>query len=921
MQSMVELPGGTVTFLLTDIEKSTILWERAPAAMRAAMVRHDALFEQAVAANDGAHIRPRGEGDSRFAVFAGAAEAVAAAAVVLRAFAAEVWPTPFPVRVRIGLHTGEAELRDGDYYGSAVNRCARLRGIAHGGQVLLSESTTVLARDDLSVGLSLESAGEHRLKDLSRPERVWQLVVDGLPADFPPLLSLDSHPHNLPIHPTALLGRDETLAEVCGLLSRPDVRLVTLTGPGGTGKTRLSVQVAAELIERFADGAFFVSLAPLVDASLVPSAIAGALGVQDMGSRPILDGLKDYLRGKSMLLVLDNFEQILPAAGMVAELLAASTDLRVLVTSREPLRLRGEREVVVPSLALPERGRVHSAETLSQYASVALFIERAVAIRAEFAVTNENAPAVAEIFARLDGLPLAIELAAARIRLFTPQAMLGRLERRLPFLTGGARDLPARHQTLRSTVAWSYDLLEPGEQRLFRRLGVFVGGFTLESAEAVCAEGLEVDVLDGVSSLVAKSLLRADDGDEGEPRFRMLATVQELSLELLESSGEAEATRRRHAEQFAEFAERAEPELHGPRQVEWYARLETEHDNLRAALTWCETADPDLGLRIASALGRFWNVHGYLREGLQRLESALGRSMAPSAARVTALGRAGRLAAMLGDPARARVLTEASLSIALGLADQRAIAWALQTLGFALSYERNYSVASAHYKESLAISRPNGDLILTTETLGYLGAAHYFTGDHDDAWVTFEEVLTLARQMDHVQGIGLALGFLGRVAAVRGKLGDARALQEQALVYKRQIGNDRSAAVSICAIANIDIAQAQFANAREHLRECLAIFQRVGDWSNVIIALNSMASLERAIGRPVVAARLGGAAERMSESPDATRVPTQRVREDPGKIALRDLLGPDEFDAASAAGRAMTMEQAVAYALEREPTA
>src|SRR5215212_8579203 len=334
---MTELPDGTVTFLLTDVEGSTALWEQAPEAMRTALARHDVLFEQAVRDHGGAHIRPRGEGDSRFAVFTSAPNAVAATLTIQRTFASEVWPTPRPVRVRIGLHTGEAQLRDGDYYGSAVNRCARLRAIGHGGQILLSEATTGLVRDDLPGGASLLELGEHRLKDLSRPEHVHQLVAPSLPAEFPALVSLDARPHNLPLQMTPLLGRDQEVQAVGSLLLRDDVRLVTLTGPPGTGKTRLSLQVAADVLDRFEDGAFFVELAPISDPSLVPSTIAQVLGLRDMGGRPVLENLKDNLRSRSTLLVLDNFEQILPAAPVVADLLASGTSLKVLVTSREPL--------------------------------------------------------------------------------------------------------------------------------------------------------------------------------------------------------------------------------------------------------------------------------------------------------------------------------------------------------------------------------------------------------------------------------------------------------------------------------------------------------------------------------------------------------------------------------------------------------
>ena len=410
---MAELPSGTVTFLLTDVEGSTALWEQAPEAMRAALARHDELFEASVHAHGGAHIRPRGEGDSRFAVFASAPDAVAACIAMQRAFAAEAWPTPRPIKVRIGLHTGEAELRDGDYYGSAVNRCARLRGIGHGGQSLLSGSTTALVTGRLPDGAILTDLGEHQLKDLTQPERVTQVTVPDLPSEFPPLISLNARLHNLSIQPTALLGRDAAVAEVRALVDT-GARLVTLTGPGGTGKTRLGLRVAADLAERFDHGAFLVELAPITDPVLVPSTIAQVVGVRDLSGRPVLDALREYLRSRSLLLVLDNFEQILAAAPVVAELLASCPNLCVLVTSREPLHLRVEHEYAVPPLATPDPAHLPAPERLSEYAAVALFVERAAAVRADFAVSGENARAISEICARLDGLPLAIELGLVR---------------------------------------------------------------------------------------------------------------------------------------------------------------------------------------------------------------------------------------------------------------------------------------------------------------------------------------------------------------------------------------------------------------------------------------------------------------------------------------------------------------------------
>jgi len=496
----------------------------------------------------------------------------------------------------MALHTGAAEEQGGDYFGPPLNRVARLLSAAHGGQVLLSLPTQELVRDVLPLDSELRDLGEHRLKDLARPERVYQLVAPDLPADFPSLRTLESRPNNLPMQPTLLVGREREVEDVRGRLLAPEVRLLTLTGPGGTGKSRLALQSAADLIEEFEDGVFFVALATLTDHTLVTSSVAQVLGVRESGDQPLLEGIKDYLQDKRLLLVLDNFEQVLEAAPQAGEILSAAPRLKVLATSRIPLGIYGEREYAVPPLAIPDPKRLPTLEVLSQYEAVRLFIERAEATKAGFEITSENAPAVAEICARLDGLPLAIELAAARIKLLPPSSILARLTNRLKLLTGGARDLPERQRTLRGAIEWSHTLLDEGEKTLFARMAIFSGGRTLEAIEAVCdAQGdLPMDAFDGVSSLVDKSLLRQEEGPEGEPRFMMLETIHEYAREKLRESGEAEEIGHAHARHFLGLAEEAE--LTGPEQAWWLERLEAEHDNLRTTLA--RTRRPGVGTQV-----------------------------------------------------------------------------------------------------------------------------------------------------------------------------------------------------------------------------------------------------------------------------------------------------------------------------------
>ena len=612
-----EPTSGTLIFLFTDIEGSTRLWERLPRAMKTALERHDRILRAAVAASNGQVVKTTGDGI--MATFSSAAAAVSACVAAQRDLAAEPWGATGALRVRMGLHAGEAATRSSDYFGPAVNRAARIMAAGHGGQVLLSSAAAGLVTERLPDGAGLRDLGVHRLKDLGRPERLFQLLHPDLADGFPPLATLDRHPNNLPTQTSSFVGREAELEAIGSRLEDEAVRLLTLTGPGGAGKTRLALRAAADQVDRFEDGAFFVDLAAVRAAEDVPAGIARAVGLREATGQAPLEELKQRLGHQHVLLVLDNFEQVTAAAPLTVELLEDCQRLKLLVTSREALRVRPEYLYPVPPLSLPgtTRHRRSPAE-LAGCEAVQLFVERAQAVRADFRLTEENADVVADICRRLDGLPLAIELATARLNLFSPAALRDRLGSRLRLLRGGARDLPARQRTLRSTIEWSYQLLEPGEQRLFELLSVFSGaGF--EAVEVVAAEldrltELEVDILDGLTSLVDKSLLRQAAAEE--PRLVMLETIREYAAERLDGAPElGGAARRAHAAYFADFAQRQWEHLTGQRREPALAAMVADLGNLRLAWDhWKAAGDLDQLNKLVDSLWLLYDARGWYHD-------------------------------------------------------------------------------------------------------------------------------------------------------------------------------------------------------------------------------------------------------------------------------------------------------------------
>jgi predicted ATPase/class 3 adenylate cyclase len=746
---MANLPTGTVTFLFTDIEGSTKLWERNPESMRAALTRHDAILREAIEEHSGFVFKT--VGDAFCAAFPTAQDALGAALAAQRALFSEEYDEGIgSLRVRMALHTGAAEERGEDYFGPPVNRVARLLSVGHGGQVLLSLPTQQLVRDQLPADIHLSDLGERRLKDLSRPERVFQLAASDLPSEFPPLKTLERYPNNLPLQPTPLIGREREVEEVCRRLRSPGVRSLTLTGPGGTGKTRVGLQVAAELTDEYQDGVFFVALAAIDDPALVAPTVARTLGLNEASNKPPEEVLKDYLRDRQTLLMLDNFEQVLESAPIIYEVLSYAPHLKVLATSRTPLRLYGEHEFPIPPLSLPGTESLPAVNQLTQYGAIRLFEDRARAVKPDFLLTEANAWAVVEICARLDGLPLAIELAAARVRLLPPKALLSRLGNRLKLLTGGARNLPERQRTLRNAIEWSYGLLDESDRALFARLAVFYGGSTLETIEAVCdSQGdLSVDVLEGVSSLLDKSLLRQEEEAEAEPRFVMLETIHEYASERLEQSGEAKAIQRAHAEYFLDLAEEAEPGLWSPDEAAWLDRLEEEHDNLRSALSWSiDYEEGGLALRLSGALQWFWFARGYYSEGRSWLEQALAKGDgAPTRVRAKALDAVGWLAHEQGDMDGAVAAAEEGLKLNNEAELENVVAADFKhILGETARQHNDYDLAMELYEESLRLYQKAGNKRGVAWSLGSLANVAGDRGDHERARRLYEEGMILAR--------------------------------------------------------------------------------------------------------------------------------------------------------------------------------
>ena len=957
----VQPPTGTVTFLFTDIEGSTRHWESSPDAMRPALARHDQLLREAIEGHGGFVFKT--VGDAFCAAFATANQALDAALAAQAGLAAESWELPMPLLVRMALHTGTCDERGGDYFGQPLNRVARLMAAGHGGQTLLSDVTQGLVRDALPENAFLLDLEEHRLKDLGRPEQVFQLQHPSLPTDFPPLRSLNNPalPNNLPQQTTSFVGREKQVADVKELLGR--TRLLTLTGAGGSGKTRLSLQVAADLLDGEGDGVWLVELAALTDPALVPGAVAQALGVKEQAGRLIQHTLVEALKPKRLLLVLDNCEHLVSAcAFLAADLLRNCPHVHIMASSREALNVAGEQAYRVPSLTLPDPKKRQTVESLSQFEAVRLFIERGQAVQASFTVTDASAPAVAQVCWRLDGIPLAIELAAARVRSLSADEINTRLDSRFRLLRGGSRNVLPRQQTLRALIDWSYDLLTEPEKALLRRLSVFAGGWTLAGTEGICAdEDTEAwEVLDLLTSLVDKSLVIYEE----EERFRLLETVRQYAHDRLEEGREAAVVRGRAAAWFLALAEEAEIQTMGPEQVGRMSRLDAEHDNLRASLAWYEQSAQggEPGLRLVGALWPFWDKREYWTEGRQWLGKALGHAAGLDGidrkVHSTALHGAGVLALRQGEYTGARVLLGESLSLYRQLGDrhsmadllnhlgtaacsqtdygtaqaffgeslalyrqlgnQRAIAHSLANLGITADYQGDYTSAHELYTESLTLRRQLGDQKGIADSLTNLGAMASDQGDYASARVYCEESLAIYRQLGEVYTIAIVLNNLGELACSQRDYDAAHGLYEESLTLRRQLGDRHGIAYSLVNLGAVALDRADYAAADPLLKESLTLFQSVGDPRGVAYALEEIARLGQGQSRSHRAAQTFGAADALRQASGSPLSPEEQKKIEQRTAAAREALGDDAFTSAWEAGQSMTLEQAVEYALAGE---
>jgi len=924
--------SGETTLLFTDIEGSTRLWESEGAAMSRALAAHDAASRAAVEANRGVVVKMTGDG--MYAAFDDPLDAVNATMMLAKSLDNLAASSGVALFVRAGLHLGIVERRDEDLFGSAANRAARIMKAAHGGQILLSQAVVNRIRERLPSSISLRDLGAVRLRDLATSERVYQLLHAQLRHDFPVLRSLEATPNNLPPQITSFIGRERELTEAKALLANS--RLLTLLGMGGLGKTRLSLQIGADVLERYPDGVWFVDLAPIKDPALVPSATAQVLNVREEAGKPLMQTLCEHIKEHKLLFILDNCEHLVSACASLADaLLRGAPGVRVLATSREALHISGEQTYPVFPLTVPDRKA--TPDELLRSDAVQLFVERARLQKPDYALSATDVPAVAELCTRLDGIPLALELAAARMRSLTVEQINARLHDRFKLLTGGSRVALERQQTLRALVSWSYDLLQENEKLVLDRLSVFIGGFDLTAAEAVCgAEPLvSEDILDLVSSLVDKSLVMFERDGRGsryglletirefahehliKQRYGLQGTIQEFAHERLTERDDVVATAARHCEYYLALAKTGRAKLKGPEQGEWTRRLEVELDNLRAAiaLALAGKVDPVIAVKFEVALMNFRILRGYSTEGRNNIETALALPGLPEIARSHALYVGGALATRRGDHAGAMTLLTECLALRRRLGDAREIAGTLSTLSIAYLQQGDATRARECAEESLRTFREIGDQLGEALGLLHLGEICIQLADDAKAQEHFEECLTIARNIKHQELECECERSLGEIALEEGDLQRARSRFARSLKVCRDAEDKRNEASALWCMAKADTVGGDHDSARKKFAEALSTFRALEMRAEALDCLEDCAGLLQAVGEPAVAARLQATVAAVRAALALPRSRRRQEKQQENIDAARATLGETAFKTAWSQGSDWPLDEAIDFAL------
>lgn len=892
--------------------------------------RHDQILRKAIEANNGYIFQIIG--DAFCAAFHTASDALSAGIQSQLDLNHENWGSA-PIKVRMGIHTGKAEIqKNGEYHGYlTLSQVQRLMSAGHGGQVLVSHATQELVHGKLPEDVTLRDMGERRLKDMIHPEYIYQLVITNLPSDFPPIKTLDIHRHNIPAQMTSFIGRKKELAEITQALH--EYRLVTLTGSGGAGKSRLSLQVGNECLNQFADGVWLAELAPVTDTTLIPQTLFSIFNLREDSHRSTLDILINYLRDKNLLLLLDNCEHLIEASAQISEtLLQACPKLKILATSRESLGIAGEVVYRVPSLNTPDLTDLPTLAELEKMDSIRLFLDRATTAKPGFILTKDNASSLAQICSRLDGIPLAIELAAARVKVLTAEQIASRLDDRFRLLTGGSRTALPRQQTLRAMIDWSYSLLTEQEQTLFRRLAVFIGGWTLEAAESVCADVeqdgiLPHDILDLLTRLVDKSLVTTEEV-MGETRYHRLETIRQYSREKFFETNEVESIRNWHLNFFVRFAEQVDENLKGRDQTLWQNRMSEEQDNLRAALDWGLSKNPDSALRIAGAANLFWTAGGYSAEGFRWTQKALEQvEKIPTPSGITteqrlvtcakALRGLTRLYLSLGDNANAKRVAEESVALYRQSQDRRGLAFALVILAYPLEFLSELVQAETVLQESYSIARAEGDVYVTCRSLNMWArvvlALHH---DLDLAQRYVEESLRLAREAGLSSQAAQASEVLGSITIHRNNYAEARAHFKESISIYQEIGSTFNVILEKSNLAHLERKFGNYTDALEYYRETISAFRDIGQMGAVAHQLECFGFIALAQNQNEHALLLFAAANALREKRGRPMTPEEQIHFDEQLKILRTRIDLMKFDTLWSQGHAMTMEQAIEFALE-----